>query len=68
MSEYILHGDQHIDFLKHIWRRELPVTRRPDEVRRELTSVDLEGKHLMDIGCGSGAIALLLVKDYGAAT
>lgn len=34
-------------------------------MRRELTSVDLEGKHLMDIGCGSGAIALLLVKDYG---
>jgi SAM-dependent methyltransferase len=38
-----------------------------DEVRRVLEGVDLRGCRVLDIGCGLGAIDVLLVKEHGAA-
>ena len=35
-------------------------------VARVLEGLDLSGKTVLDIGCGSGAIAVLLARDYGA--
>ena len=39
----------------------------PQEVARVIEGVDLPGKHVLDIGCGSGAIACLLAAQHGAA-
>jgi phosphoethanolamine N-methyltransferase len=38
-----------------------------DEVARILEGVDLQGLRVLDIGCGLGAIDVLLVRDHGAA-
>ena len=39
-----------------------------DEVRRVLEGVDLRGRAVLDIGCGLGAIDVLLVQEHGAAS
>lgn len=39
-----------------------------DEVRRVLEGVDLRGRNVLDIGCGLGAIDVLLVREHGAAS
>jgi phosphoethanolamine N-methyltransferase len=38
-----------------------------EEVRRVLDGVDLRGCRVLDIGCGLGAIDVLLAKEHGAA-
>ncbi|MGI9370443.1 MAG: class I SAM-dependent methyltransferase, partial [Ruegeria sp.] len=38
----------------------------PEEVARVVDGVDLKGKHVLDIGCGSGAISVLLASEFGA--
>lgn len=39
-----------------------------EEVRRLLEGSDLRGRRVLDIGCGLGAIDVLLVEEHGAAT
>ncbi|HXV24484.1 MAG TPA: methyltransferase domain-containing protein [Alphaproteobacteria bacterium] len=39
----------------------------PAEVRALLEGVDLAGQRVLDIGCGLGAIDVLLVREHGAA-
>lgn len=67
MSEEILYDDQHIAFLEEIWGKGFLSPGGPDEVGRVLDGVDVKGKHVLDIGCGSGACAILLARDHGAA-
>jgi phosphoethanolamine N-methyltransferase len=38
----------------------------PEEVARVIEGLSLSGRHVLDIGCGSGAIALSLARDHGA--
>lgn len=66
MSDEILYDQQHIDFLEELWGDGFLSPGGADEVARVLDGVDLTGKHVLDIGCGSGAIATLLVRDFGA--
>lgn len=40
----------------------------PEEVRRVLEEVDLRGCRVLDIGCGLGAIDVLLVSEHHAAS
>ena len=40
----------------------------PEEIRRLLEGVDLRGRRVLDIGCGLGAIDVLLVREHGAAS
>lgn len=67
MSDEDLYDTQHIDFLEELWGEGFLSPGGPEEVARVLQGVDIAGKHVMDIGCGSGAIAVALVKEYGAA-
>lgn len=67
MSGEDLYDTQHIDFLEDLWGEGFLSPGGPEEVARVLQGVDVAGKHVMDIGCGSGAIAVALVRDYGAA-
>lgn len=67
MSDEILYDHHHIDFLEELWGEGFLSPGGAEEVARVITGVDLSGKHVLDIGCGSGAIAVLLVRDFGAA-
>lgn len=67
MSEEILYDDDHIAFLEDLWGEGFLSPGGAGEVARVLDGVDVAGRHVLDIGCGSGAISLLLVRDFGAA-
>ncbi|MCK4867225.1 MAG: methyltransferase domain-containing protein [Alphaproteobacteria bacterium] len=59
--------DEFISFLEMIWGEGYLSPGGPDEVGRILEGLDLTGLHVLDIGCGTGGIALSLAADYGAA-
>lgn len=65
-EEEMLYDDKHIALLEDIWGEGFLSPGGPDEVARVLEGLDLTGKTVLDIGCGSGAIAVLLARDYGA--
>lgn len=67
MSDEILYDHAIIRFLEELWGEGFLSPGGPDEVARVISGVDLQGKHVLDIGCGSGAIAVLLVQKFGAA-
>ncbi|SEL21508.1 phosphoethanolamine N-methyltransferase [Roseovarius azorensis] len=67
MSGEDLYDDSHIAFLEDLWGEGFLSPGGPEEVARVLDGVDLRGKYVLDIGCGSGAIAVLLVREHGAA-
>lgn len=67
MSDEDLYDDKHITFLEDLWGDGYLSPGGADEVARVLAGVDLTGKHVLDVGCGSGAIAVALVRDHGAA-
>lgn len=56
----------HIAFLETLWGAGYLSPGGPDEVRAVLEGIDLAGKSVLDLGCGSGGITLSLVEDYGA--
>ena len=66
MSDEDLYDAQHIDFLEDLWGEGYLSPGGAEEVSNVLSGVDLTGKHVLDIGCGSGAIAVSLVRDHGA--
>jgi len=67
MQDEILYNRQVIDFLEEIWGEGFLSPGGPPEVARILTAVDVAGTHVLDIGSGSGACAVLLVTEHGAA-
>ncbi|WP_137700783.1 methyltransferase domain-containing protein [Marimonas lutisalis] len=67
MTDDILYDNLHIDFLEEMWGEGFLSPGGADEVARVLRGVDVAGKHVMDIGSGSGACAVLLAGEYGAA-
>lgn len=67
MGKKNLHyGDTIITFLEAIWGEGFLSPGGPDEVARTLEGIDLRGKRVLDIGCGSGGITALLAYGYGA--
>jgi phosphoethanolamine N-methyltransferase len=60
------YGDAHIALLEELWGEGYLSPGGADEVARVVAGLDLIGKRVLDIGCGSGAIALSLVQDHGA--
>ncbi len=63
-----LYDPDHIEFLEALWGDGYLSPGGPDEVARLLTGTELAGTRVLDIGCGTGGIAVSLVTDYGAAT
>ncbi|HCH99470.1 MAG TPA: SAM-dependent methyltransferase, partial [Alphaproteobacteria bacterium] len=61
-DEEMLYDDVHIALLEDIWGEGFLSPGGPDEVARVLEGLDLSGKTVLDIGCGSGAIAVLLAR------
>lgn len=62
-----LYAEHHITFLEALWGDGYLSPGGPDEVDRVLTGVDLTGRDVLDIGCGSGGITVDLVRRHGAA-
>lgn len=67
MTDPELHYDGRvITFLEAIWGEGYLSPGGPEEVARVLENIDLKGRRVLDIGCGSGGITASLVRDYGA--
>ena len=61
-----LYADKAIRFLEMLWGEGYLSPGGLDEVKRLLTGMDLQGKHVLDIGCGSGGITVSLASEFGA--
>lgn len=69
MSDDELHyGEEMIAFLESMWGEGYLSPGGPEEVARVLDGVDLSGARVLDIGSGSGAVTVSLVRDHGAAS
>ena len=55
-----------VDVLELVWGKGYLSPGGADEVAAVIGDVSLEGKSVLDIGCGSGGIGRLLVEGYGA--
>jgi len=62
-----LYDETHIEFLEAMWGDGYLSPGGPDEVARVLEGLELSGATVLDIGCGSGGIAVDLVRNHGAA-
>jgi phosphoethanolamine N-methyltransferase len=67
MDDEAEYTDEFVSFLETIWGEGYLSPGGPDEVGRILDGLDLTGLAVLDIGCGTGGIALSLAADYGAA-
>ena len=67
MDENDLYSDAYNDFLAVVWGEGYLSPGGPEEVARILHGLDVKDAHVLDIGCGTGGIAVSLVRDHGAA-
>jgi SAM-dependent methyltransferase len=61
------YGERDVAFLERLWGEGYLSPGGPDEVSRIIDGLDLGGATILDIGCGTGGIAVSLVADHGAA-
>jgi len=67
MGDAIHYPDHFIDRLHTIWGEGFLSPGGPQEVRDIVQGVDLAGRSVLDIGCGTGGPALLLAGETGLA-
>jgi phosphoethanolamine N-methyltransferase len=67
MAEHVEYDDTTIRFLESLWGEGYLSPGGPEEVDRVLEGLDLSGREVLDIGCGSGGITLYLAGRHGAA-
>ena len=60
------YDDTAIRFLEMLWGEGYLSPGGPEEVDRVVAGLDLSGCRLLDIGCGSGGVALHLLQAHGA--
>lgn len=62
----IQYPEEFIDRLHVVWGQGFLSPGGPEEVREIVRDLDLAGKALLDIGCGTGGPAAVLAKEKGA--
>lgn len=62
------YAQEFIDRLETLWGEGFLSPGGGDEVRQILDGLDLSGKTVLDIGCGTGGAELVLAADLGAGT
>src|SRR3954470_10776723 len=58
------YDDVHMRFLELLWGDGYLSPGGPAEVERVLRDVDLAGKRVLDLGCGSGGITLFIPRRF----
>jgi ubiquinone/menaquinone biosynthesis C-methylase UbiE len=61
------YDDRHIALLEALWGEGYLSPGGPEEVARVIEGLPVRGARVLDIGSGSGAITVSLVRDHGAA-
>ena len=64
--EGAFYDERHIAFLERLWGEGYLSPGGADEVARVVEGLDLRGRTVVDIGCGSGGITVALARDFGA--
>lgn len=62
------YDEVHMRFLELVWGDGFLSPGGPPEVARILEGIDLRGKSVLDLGCGSGGITLHLAREFGPAS
>jgi phosphoethanolamine N-methyltransferase len=68
MSEDVEYHDSMIKMLELIWGEGFMAPGGTDNIDRLVQGLDLEGKQVLDIGCGLGGPDCYLAREYGAFT
>jgi phosphoethanolamine N-methyltransferase len=58
------YDDQHMRFLELLWGDGYLSPGGPAEVERVLSGIELTGKRVLDLGCGSGGITLFIAEKF----
>lgn len=66
-AEHVEYDDTAIRFLETLWGEGYLSPGGPEEVDRVLEGLNLAGREVLDIGCGSGGVTLHLARRHGAA-
>ena len=64
----IEYHDDLVDFLEILWGEGYLSPGGPEEVDKVVEGIELAGRDVLDIGCGSGGITLRLAEMHGAGT
>jgi len=67
VDDDLQYPDHFIDRLQILWGEGFLAAGGPEEVKEILRGVELAGKTVLDIGCGTGGPAIVLLRDLGAA-
>ena len=61
------YSEEFLDRLETLWGQGFLSPGGAEEVAEIVSGLDLEGKTILDIGCGTGGAAIALAKNHGAA-